>query len=286
MLTAAPELPTTSQPSPGQFLEVFSELINAGHDVLCIVISSKLSGTFQSALDAKSMLPDAHIVVVDTYSAASPLGLMVITAAEMAARDCTMDEIVAESSRCGVIDESLFVDTLNFAEGRAHHGGARLPGTLLKVKPILVLDDSCKPPIRCDQTQGYPVCCPSWFHVTWTAGAGYRHARSGTRRGARTETEVRRRFNCQRIIFGGRGRWWAPTPGRVYSAQPSVPRPGPWRSPRSETRRCMLVPAECVAAPAEPPPQYINGFVLVSLRQDQLLRNHLALRCFNNRRQG
>ena len=95
MLAEAPELPTTSQPSPGQFLDVFSELTEAGHDVLCPVISSRLSGTYQSALDAKHMLPDANIVVIDTFSTASPLGLMVITAAEMAADRHTMDEIVA-----------------------------------------------------------------------------------------------------------------------------------------------------------------------------------------------
>ena len=76
-LKAAPELPTTSQPSAGEFHEVFKALADAGHEILTLTISSKLSGTWNSAMAAKEMLPDAAISVVDTLSTSVGLVLMV-----------------------------------------------------------------------------------------------------------------------------------------------------------------------------------------------------------------
>jgi DegV family protein with EDD domain len=208
MLAEAPELPTTSQPSPGQFLQVFSELINAGHDVLCIVISSKLSGTYQSALDAKSMLPDAHILVVDTYSVASPLGLMVVTAAEMAARGCTMDEIVARVDQMRRDMKVYFVvDTLEFLQKGGRIGAARaFLGTLLKVKPILILDDGVVKPLDQVRTKRKAIqrlLSELESHVSpgqpVQAIAMHAQVPDEVRE---LEAEVRRHFNCQRTIFG------------------------------------------------------------------------------------
>ena len=69
-LKKAPVLPTTSQPSAGEFHQVFEELNWAGHEIVTLTISSKLSGTWNSAMAAKEMLPEASISVVDTESTA------------------------------------------------------------------------------------------------------------------------------------------------------------------------------------------------------------------------
>ena len=95
MLAEAPELPRTSQPSPGQFRDVFAELTRNGEAVLCIVISSGLSGTYQSAVDAKRMLPEAQIEVIDSQYVAGALAMLVRTAAQLAAAGRPMHEIVA-----------------------------------------------------------------------------------------------------------------------------------------------------------------------------------------------
>ena len=149
LLAAAPALPTTSQPSPGQFREVFTELSAAGHQVLCIVISSRLSGTYQSAVEAQRLLPEATIVVNDSYSVAGGLGLMALTAAEMAAGGHTMEEIVARVEQMKQDMRVYFVvDTLEYLQKGGRIGtAAALIGTLLQVKPILALREGIVQPL-------------------------------------------------------------------------------------------------------------------------------------------
>ena len=149
LLAAAPALPTTSQPSPGQFREVFTELSAAGHQVLCIVISSRLSGTYQSAVEAQRLLPEAAIVVNDSYSVAGGLGLMALTAAEMAAGGHTMEQIVARVEQMKQDMRVYFVvDTLEYLQKGGRIGtAAALVGTLLQVKPILALREGIVQPL-------------------------------------------------------------------------------------------------------------------------------------------
>jgi DegV family protein with EDD domain len=205
MLAAAPELPTTSQPSPGQFLDVFSELSKAGHDVICPVISSKLSGTYQSALDAKRMLPDANIVVIDTYSTASPLGLMAITAAEMAADDHAVDEIVARIEQMRDDMRLYFVvDTLEYLQKGGRIGAAAaFLGTLLKVKPILMLDDGVVKPLdkvrsKRKAIQRLLIELESHASPEQPVQAIAMHAQAPDE-ARELAAEVSRRFNCQRM---------------------------------------------------------------------------------------
>ena len=75
-LKVAPELPTTSQPSTGDFLTMFQKLAGEGHEILTLTISGKLSGTWNSAMAATAMLPDAAITVVDSLSTSIGLQLM------------------------------------------------------------------------------------------------------------------------------------------------------------------------------------------------------------------
>jgi DegV family protein with EDD domain len=208
MLAESPELPTTSQPSPGQFLDVFTDLTEAGHDVLCVVISSKLSGTYQSALDAKHMLPDANIVVIDSYSTVACLGLMVITAAEMAAEGHTMEEITARVEQMRDDMRLYFVvDTLEYLQRGGRIGAAAaFLGTLLKVKPILTLDEGVVKPldkVRSKRKAIQRLLSELASHVApeQPVQTVIMHAQAPDEM-SELVTEIQRRFNCQRTFVG------------------------------------------------------------------------------------
>jgi DegV family protein with EDD domain len=208
LLAQSPELPTTSQPSPGQFLEVFSELVDAGHEVLCIVLSSKLSGTYQSALDAKQALPGAPVAVFDSLSAAAPLGLMVLTAAEMAIDGRAMDEIIARLEQMRRDMKVYFVvDTLEYLQKGGRIGAAAaFLGTLLKVKPILILDEGVVKPldkVRTKRKALEHLLSELESHVVpgQPVQAIAMHAQA-QQEACDLEAEIRRRFNCQRTLFG------------------------------------------------------------------------------------
>lgn len=136
-------MPTTSQATIGAFIEVFKPLVEAGQSILAILVSDKLSGTIQSAEQAKAEFPDAKIVIVDSESTAMALGFQVLAAAR-GARDGKSFEEVTEIARqakrqTGVL---LVVDTLEFLHRGGRIGGAsRLLGTALSMKPVLELQD-------------------------------------------------------------------------------------------------------------------------------------------------
>ena len=83
-LSTAQQLPTTSQPSAGEFAELFGRLTADNGTVLVIVVSNELSGSYLSAQGAKEMLPGADIHVIDSRSVSAPLGFMALEAARMA----------------------------------------------------------------------------------------------------------------------------------------------------------------------------------------------------------
>jgi DegV family protein with EDD domain len=189
-------------------LDVFSELTEAGHDVLCLVLSSKLSGTYQSALDAKHMLPDANIVVIDSYSTVSCLALMVINAAEMAADGHEMDEIVARIEQMRDDMKLYFVvDTLEYLQKGGRIGAASaFLGTLLKVKPILMLDEGVIQPldkVRSKRKAIQRLLSELESHVSpeQPVQAIAMHAQAPDE-AHKLAAEVSRRFNCRRTIFG------------------------------------------------------------------------------------
>lgn len=149
-LKTAPQLPTTSQPSAGDFLEVFKDLSSAGHEILTLTISSQLSGTWDSAMAAKNMLPEAQIEVVDSLSTSMGLLLIVKAAADAVAEGASLHEI---ASLCEEIKEKLHVlfvvDTLEYLAKGGRIGGAKaFLGTILKVKPILFLQQGRIEPLE------------------------------------------------------------------------------------------------------------------------------------------
>ena len=87
--------PTTTQPPPSDFVEVYNKLAEETDEILVITLSSKLSGTYESALNARgSVQKKCRIEVIDSLTVAMGLGLVVITAAKAAQAGASLDELV------------------------------------------------------------------------------------------------------------------------------------------------------------------------------------------------
>ncbi|WP_054957235.1 DegV family protein [Paenibacillus dakarensis] len=145
-LVKSPQLPTTSQPSPADFLEVYESILKEFPDssILTINLSSAMSGTYQSALLAASLVEgDPDITVWDSKSASYGFGMFVVHAAKLAADGLPVNEIVASIEELRSKRQLYFlVDTLEYLQkgGRIGKASAVL-GTLLNIKPILSIDD-------------------------------------------------------------------------------------------------------------------------------------------------
>jgi DegV family protein with EDD domain len=138
-------MPTTSQVAIVTMKAAFEKLLESGHDVLGIFISAKLSGTMQSAINAREMLPKAasRIVVMDSNSTAMAMGFHVLAAARAAQAGVSLVECqkLAEEARkhTGVY---FVVDTLEFLHRGGRIGGAQaMLGSALNIKPLLELLD-------------------------------------------------------------------------------------------------------------------------------------------------
>jgi DegV family protein with EDD domain len=137
------ELPTTAQVNPGEFIEEFGKHIEAGDEVVGILISSQLSGTFNSAVIARETMAEGKISLIDSRNASFGLGLLVIEAARMAKLGKNAREVVTQIESqlqrtpfYGIIDK---LENLKKG-GRVSSTGA-LAGTLLGIKPIISLKD-------------------------------------------------------------------------------------------------------------------------------------------------
>ena len=137
-------LPQTAAPSPGAFVAAFQQAVDEGADgVLCLTISSKVSGTYASAVTAADTFTSAPVRVVDTYSLTMGQGLLVIAAAEDAAAGMGLDDLVAASEdRSGRTRIYGVIGGLEHLQRGGRIGGARaLVGSLLNIKPVIQLKD-------------------------------------------------------------------------------------------------------------------------------------------------
>jgi DegV family protein with EDD domain len=145
MMSAAKELPKTSQPPIGAFKTAYEDILAGEPDaqILSIHISNKLSGTIASARQAADLLPDADITLFDTLSASLGQGLMVVRAAEMARQGADVAAILKTLEAMRERMEVFFVlNTLEYlAKGGRIGKASHLVGQLLDIKPILVLED-------------------------------------------------------------------------------------------------------------------------------------------------
>lgn len=142
MLKKSKTLPTSSQPSVGDFLEVYRPLVEEGSAIISLHISSKLSGTVDSAQQAAKIV-GGEIEVVDSLFTGMGLGFMVLEALKAVRGGASKEEVLA---RVNAVREGItvifVVDTLEYLHKGGRIGGAQaLLGTLLKIKPILFLEE-------------------------------------------------------------------------------------------------------------------------------------------------
>jgi DegV family protein with EDD domain len=148
------DLPSTSQPSPGDFLAVYEPLLAAGHDVVSIHLAGGISGTYEGARQAAEIAVanaggDARIEVVDSRLACGALGYPVLAAATVANAGGDLDAAVQRANDCVATMQRKFVfavDTLEYLRRGGRVGSAQAwIGGALKIKPILTLDGEITP---------------------------------------------------------------------------------------------------------------------------------------------
>lgn len=139
LLAATESMPTTSLPSPGEFVALYRELARRDPEILSVHISSGLSGTYQTAVEAASMAPEAHITVVDTLTLSGAEGWQVEAAARAARAGWPVERILALLRQVRDATETIY--TLPDLKYLIHGGRiSHLKGLLamiLNLKPII-----------------------------------------------------------------------------------------------------------------------------------------------------
>lgn len=149
-LVQSETLPTTTQPSPHDFLTVYQRLARETDEILVINLSSKLSGTYESASQARKMLESkTRVEVIDTHQVIMGLGLIVIEAARRARQGATLAELM-EFVRwaMGRTHSIMALDTLKYLAKGGRIGKAQgLLGSMLMIKPVLTLREGVVCPL-------------------------------------------------------------------------------------------------------------------------------------------
>ncbi|MCL6610170.1 MAG: DegV family protein [Peptococcaceae bacterium] len=137
------EFSSTSQPSPADFVEYYTPLVEAGDEIISIHISSQMSGTVQSASMARTALNYPALEVVDSGVVSVALGLLVLNAARAVEAGKTREEVLAlVGEMMKELKVYFMVDTLEYLQRGGRIGRAQaFLGTLLNVKPILTIKD-------------------------------------------------------------------------------------------------------------------------------------------------
>jgi DegV family protein with EDD domain len=151
-LRTARELPTTSQPSVGDFLAVYEPLLDDGADIVSIHLSAGISGTFAAAEQARDQLvergidPD-RVIVLDSATACAGLGMLAMAASSVARAGGSAAEAAEATQACRRDLKVWFaVDTLEFLRRGGRVGGAQAwLGSTLKIKPILSIESEILP---------------------------------------------------------------------------------------------------------------------------------------------
>ena len=151
-LRASDKQVTTSQPSVGDFISVYEPLLDEGKEIVSIHLSSGISGTYESAMQARERLTadgkgGERVVVCDSRTGCGGMGLMILAAANAAEKGANAAEANEAAERVREELKIWFaVDTLDYLRRGGRIGAARhWIGTTLKIKPILTLEDEITP---------------------------------------------------------------------------------------------------------------------------------------------
>lgn len=149
-IRTAEVMPTTSQSTPEEFKQLYQRLLDEDYDILSIHISSRLSGTLDSASQAQHAFPGKKIELLDSASASMAMGFQVEAAARLAALGGSVQDCLAVAERAKNQTGVYFaVETLEYLKrgGRIGNAAAFL-GTLLNLKPLLMLRDGVIEPVE------------------------------------------------------------------------------------------------------------------------------------------
>lgn len=154
-LAASTELPTTSQPSVGEFVELYRRVGQLDHQILSIHISSGLSGTLNSARLAAAQCPELNITVIDSKSLSGAQGFQLIAAAQAIRCGQTLDQILARIQQVADQTDIFYtLDTLHYLEKGGRLGRvAALAGAVLHLKPVITVDKGPGTYIRAGNTR-------------------------------------------------------------------------------------------------------------------------------------
>lgn len=143
-------IPTTSQPSPGEFCDYYKDLTEDGSAVISIHLSAQMSGTIQSARIAASLLEERDITVIDSKLVAFALGCVVVEAAKAAQAGKSKEEILALiQMMINQVNTYFVVDSLEYLEKNGRIGKATsFLGTMLNIKPVLTIEDGLIAPFE------------------------------------------------------------------------------------------------------------------------------------------
>lgn len=138
--------PGTSQPAPGDFLNVFEPLIQSGYEIVMIAVAGGLSGTVQGARMAAQMINSKKIQVVDSTTTSVGGVNLTKAALAMALEGLSSEEVAARLLRMARVTKTILIPgELTFLQKGGRIGGAAaLIGNILQIKPLLHLDDEGK----------------------------------------------------------------------------------------------------------------------------------------------
>jgi DegV family protein with EDD domain len=199
-------IPTSSQPTPAWFAKHYRELTDQGHSIIVITVTSKHSGTYNSAMLGKQMVPEANVAVVDSLSVSLGTGWMVLEAAEAIKagklREMILQRLEEIRARLHV---TLTPATLKYLQmsGRVGRLQSAL-GSLLDLKPIIAIKDGTLEAIQNVRTRSKALerLLERTEQLVGTKNpinAAVVHAQV-PHEGRALLDQVKRRFNCQRIL--------------------------------------------------------------------------------------
>jgi DegV family protein with EDD domain len=180
-LAASEELPKTSQPSPGEFVDLYRRVGQADRDILSIHVSSGLSGTLNSAIQAARQCPDLNITHIDTKTLSAAEGFQIVAAAQAIRRGWPLVKILERIKQVADRTEIFYtLDTLHYLQKGGRIGRVQaMAGALLNLKPVITVDKGPGTYIRAGSARSIPKALeiianlvqekmrqlPAWIHV-------------------------------------------------------------------------------------------------------------------------
>ncbi len=177
-------LPTTSQPSVGEFVDLYRRVGQTDKDIISVHVSSGLSGTLNSATQAAKQCPELNITLIDTKTLSAAEGFQVVAVAQAIRKGCSSQEIVKRAHEVGDQTEIFFtLDTLYYLQKGGRIGRVQaMAGSLLNLKPVITVDKGPGTYIRAGNARSFPKALniiaeqvhekmkdrPAWVHILHT----------------------------------------------------------------------------------------------------------------------